>query len=150
MLSRSSKIKYSSAVQSPGSIQSLQGDLPDVMPSTNFPSIEEEKGNSLKDHNSPQEKEAREKTSRNDSPDLELLVAGKDFQELFNRFFVLDHKQLFMLQSQMRKQEDPHNNSVLSLGDIDDQKVQALRRHYYQLQMLLFNMSKGNNHSSRI
>lgn len=150
MLSRSSKIKSSSAVQSPGSIHSLQGQLPDAQPPTDFPSIEEEKGNNGEDHSSPAEKDAQKQSPSNDSPDLELLVPRKNFQELLNRFFVLGHKQLFMLQTEMRKQEDAHNNSVLVLGNIENQKVQALRRHYYQLQMLLFNMSKGKNHSSRI
>ncbi|GAA5522483.1 hypothetical protein LQ318_12085 [Aliifodinibius salicampi] len=150
MLSRSSKIKSSSAVQSPGKVQYVQEYLSDVHAPTDFPSIEEEKGSHGKDHSSSSEKEAQGQSPSNDSPDLELLVPRKNFQELFNRFFVLGHKQLLMLQTKIRKPKDPNNHSALVLGDIDNQKVQALRRHYYQLQMLLFNMSKGNNHSSRI
>lgn len=150
MLSRSSKIKTSSAVKSPGSIHALQGQLPDAQPPADFPSIEEEKGNNGENHSSSAEKEAQEQSPGNDSPDFELLVPRKNFQELFNRFFILGHEKLLMLQKQIRQQQDIQNNSVLVLGDIDKQEVQALRRHYYQLQMLLFNMSKGKNHSSRI
>ncbi|SHG15685.1 hypothetical protein SAMN05443144_12051 [Fodinibius roseus] len=115
-----------------------------------FPSIKDELTDTEDEDDSTLSEDSRKQREKNAS-ELELLMPQHDFRELFNRFFILRHQELLMLQTTIRQEREPGSTSgVPSLRDLDNLQLNTLRNQYYRLQMLLFNMSKGGNHSSTL
>lgn len=149
MLSRSSKIKTSSAIRSPDSVQPLQDYISKPHTPANFPAVAKDLAdNEKKEEEDSSASEDKRGQKGEDFREMDLLLPRNNFQELFNRFFILGHKQLLMLQARIRQERGVNRSTKLMLRDIDNHQVHILRGQYYQLQMILFNMSKGNSHSS--
>ncbi len=150
MLSRSSKIPSASALGSPDSIQPLHDYISNLPSAADFPSIQDDLTDTKDEDDSSLSEDSRKQQKENTS-EMELLMPQNDFRELFNRFFILRHQELLMLQTTIRQNREAGSTpGRLALQDVDNLQVNTLRNHYYQLQMLLFNMSKGNNHSSTL
>lgn len=151
MLSRSSKIKTSSAIRSADSVQPLQDYIPHQHTQAAFPSIKKDLADAEKEEDkNSSAREDRQMYREEDYSALELLLPRSNFHELFARFFITGHKQLLMLQARIRKERGINRSFIFKLGDIDNRKGHILRGQFYQIQMILYNMSKGNNHRSSL
>lgn len=148
MLARSAKTNYSSVIQSPGSVQPLERYITNLQAPAAFPSLESDQTD--KEEKNADEQQGDQSQRKKALQEFELLAPRNDFQEMFNNFFVLGHKELLMLQAEIRSERGISNTYILALHNIDNLQVQALRRQYYQLQMILFKMSKGDKHTSEV
>lgn len=82
--------------------------------------------------------------------ELAHLMADHDFGEMLNRFFVVGHKNLRLLQSRIRNQRNLDDNMLLTITDLNAHKIQKLRNHYYQLQMAFFRTPKGKQYDTAL
>jgi hypothetical protein len=148
MLSQSSKINYSTALQSAEDISFLgeYGINQDTAPPS-FPALKNDNSNQEEEHSSKTNKKET-KHQENPSTDLQKLLPRQNFSELFNRFFVAGHKQILTIQSKIRMEKGIQEGPLLTLSALNAHKIQMLREHYYQLQMSLFKSPKGNQHDS--
>lgn len=148
MLSQSSKINYSTALQSAEDISFLgeYGINQDTTPPS-FPSLKNDNSHKEEEHNAKTNKKEN-KHEESPTTDLKALLPRQNFSELFSRFFVAGHKQILTIQSKIRIERGIQEGPLLTLSSLNAHKIQMLREYYYQLQMSLFKSPKGNKYDS--
>lgn len=146
MLPRSSQPSKTDTIRAPESVHPLQEYLSDVQSNAgkDFPDIAEEDG----EDDAEQEGSSHINTTeeRIDDSDFSDLMPTKDFGELFEQFFVVNHNELFILQSKFFFQRDVSSTTLLTPSDINAHKIQVLRYQLYKLQMTLFKNPKGREY----
>ncbi|MCW9705397.1 hypothetical protein [Fodinibius salsisoli] len=147
MLPRSSQTRYASGILSPENVHPLQNYVSDLQTNHfSFPSLGNDEQEKEGQESSPSQKEslrAEEKSS-----DITNIISGDDFQEMLSCFFVTSHNKLRLLQSQLQNEINIDNNTLFDITDLNNHKIQEMRRHYYQLQMVLFQSPKGQQHDT--
>jgi len=143
MLSRSSQISRNTSLPALESVHSLQEYLPDVQPDSNkeFPDISDEDSESDEKQGSPSD--VATEIQNDGASDFTALMPTKDFGELFEQFFVDDHKQLFTLRSKILLEKDGHSSTFLPTSEANIEKLQELRTQLYKLQLVIFQHPKG-------
>jgi len=121
----------------------LQEYLPDVQPDSNkeFPDISDEDSESDEKQGSPSD--VATEIQNDGASDFTALMPTKDFGELFEQFFVDDHKQLFTLRSKILLKKDGHSSTFLPTSEANIEKLQELRTQLYKLQLVIFQHPKG-------
>ncbi len=147
MLSPPSQTNRSSTIPAPGSIHPLQEYLSNLQsePPEDFPGLDEEN-----DESENEQKSSQRVTNGGEhgQPDFTHLVSNKDFSELFKQFFVVGHKKLAFLRSELLLKRDVNPNTLITPSDINAHKIQALREHLYRLQMTFFKNPKGKQYNT--
>lgn len=145
MLSHSTKTSYLSEVRSiggiPGEHEFNNPQAP--APTLTFPLIWA-KGNDKDEagDSSSKNQEHNAKNSGSYAPDP--LIPDQNFGEMLNNFFIVQHRQLLMIKSRIRR--EGHANSPDVLKSTSTKRFQNLRSHCYQVQMILYEIPKGNRY----
>jgi len=146
MLSRPSQTSKTDTIRAPESVHPLQEYLSDVQSDAgkNFPNIAEED----EEDNEGQKASSHIDTTEGDADDSDFtdLMPTKDFGELLQQFFVIDHNELFVLRTKFFLQRDINPTTLLTPSDINTHKIQVLRNQLYQLQITLFKNPKGQEY----
>lgn len=151
MLSRASQTSRSSKIIIPEGIYPLQEYSSDLQthPQDKFPKLENE------DHQDQNNKSSElasdgEKTEEADDFGYSSLMPFNDFEEMFNRFFVTEHKKLMMIQAKIRGSSDFDQNPFRKLAELNLKHSLALRNHCYQLQMILYKSPRGRKYDAAL
>ncbi len=144
MLPRSSKPTLSSSIPALEGVHPIQEYVADSEsnPVKDFPDIDEENDKDNGGH-----EESHQITSGgndNGESDFMHLMPKKDFRDLFEHFFVVEHKNLTLLQSKILLERDLNPSELIS--DIDALKIHVLRQHLYDLQVNFFKNPKGQQY----
>jgi hypothetical protein len=146
MLPRSSKTNFSSNIPALEGVHPTQEYVADLQskPVKDFPDIDEENEEGHGDHEESHQITAGG-NDENESDFLQLLPK-KDFSDLFQQFFVVEHKKLTLLQSKILLARDFNPNTLIS--NIDAHEIQMLRQHLYDLQVNIFQNPKGQQYDT--
>lgn len=148
MLSQSSQTNRTSTIPAPGSVPPSQEYIADLQshPTKNFPDIDEEDSEGEGEQGSSSKITSEEGTSG--ESDFNHLMAGKDFSELFQQFFVVGHKQLTFLRSKIFLNRDVNPDTLITPSELNAPKIQTLRKQFYQIQTVLFKNPKGTQYDA--
>jgi len=139
MLQKQTNISQSPSIHATQSIYPLTKQTLQSTPPP-FPSIENDNEGKNKNDNVP-----KEDLSHNEHQEelLELAdyTANIDIHELFNAFFVVKHKHLFILRSKIRHEQISGHQYLPALINIE--QAQNLRERCYHLQFILIEIYKG-------
>jgi len=141
MLQKQTKISQDLSISSTQRIQALSKQTIES-PSPTFPSIENDNNNN---QSNGQDTSRGEKTLANSQKELIKLggiITDASFKELFDTFFVLRHKQIFLLRSEIRNEQTFRYHPLSAVANIN--RVHELRDRCYRLQMILFEIPRGN------
>lgn len=116
---------------------------PKAPSSDNFPDLDEERS---EDNKQASKAEKASGTSQDEQSEFKHLMGRRDFAEMFNEFFVTGHKKLFLLQSKLLKERNINTTTLVVPSSINIHKMEALRRHLYRLQTVLFSTPKGKKY----
>lgn len=145
MLPRSQHTRRTATIPPPNDIPELQEYVADIKSdnTAEFLQIdpEQSKDETENDSSALQDKA----TERDKGSGFTEFMPYTDFREILSQFFVSGHKKLFLLQSKIRNDlEIPDDGSPpLIITNINVHKIEALRQHYYTLQIDSFFSSKG-------
>jgi len=139
MLQKQTNISQSPSIHATQSIYPLTKQTLQSTPPP-FPSIENDNEGKNKNDNVP--KEDKSHNEHLDEPlELKGYTANIDIQELFNVFFVIEHKHLFILRSEIRYEHICEHQNLPVL--INFERAQKLRERSYHIQLILIEVYKG-------
>ncbi len=146
MLSQSHTSR-TATIPAPESVHPLQKYVADLhsSPQKNFPDIDDEDPEGHGEgHSSSQISSGSE---NDEEPAFTQLMPNKDFEELFQQFFVVGHKDLLLLRSKILLNRNINSKTLITPSDINAHKIHALRKKLYMLQMDLLTRVKGTQYN---
>ncbi|WP_138430815.1 hypothetical protein [Fodinibius saliphilus] len=147
MLPRSSQTNIETGVTPAESIRHIQEYGPEASSeNTKFPDIDKDgAGNKEEDQTKRTDYQSIEGGDNNSSA-FTALLPKSEFDEILGELFVAGHKQLFGTQHEIRNSREETKHSTTALTKANTDKIQSLRKHHYQLQVVFHTTPKGEQY----
>ncbi|NGP87424.1 hypothetical protein [Fodinibius halophilus] len=147
MLPRSSQTNIETGVTPAESIRHLQEYGPEASSeNSTFPKIDKDESDNNSEHGKDDAQTHFSNTESNSSSDFTALLPNSEFKEILGELFVTSHKQLFDAQYEIRNNKKNETESFDALTEASANKIQTLRKHRYQLQIVYHNTPKGDQY----
>lgn len=151
MLPRSSQTGRSSTIAMPESVYPLQEYSSDLHTPAHkeFPELDNEDHQEEKRKSSELSGNGEKKGEAEDFAYADLMHFNS-FEEMFKQFFVAEHKKLMMIQAKIRNRRNLDQNPLQKLAKLSLNHSLALRKHCYQLQMIIYKSPRGRNYDTAL